>query len=218
MAVQPIWRDSVRGRGRGRPRADPGRRRALAAPLAARWSCSAARSRCGCRPSATRPPMSRDTTSAAIQVMLNGGDPYGLGYAVSRPAGAAFPYGPVALLWYLPSSRDPALIEFVVSVSASEGTRNVVSPSIPSACRLVARMRRPGRRAAGRRRARRTPRSGARSCPAPAGGASIRRALGERRHQRRPASSRTPSTEATACGTSVGSASAASSTSQTPSG
>jgi hypothetical protein len=48
-------------------------------------------------------------------VMLAGGDPYGLGYLVSRPAGAAFPYGPVALLWYLPTWWDPVLIELAVS-------------------------------------------------------------------------------------------------------
>jgi hypothetical protein len=57
-----------------------------------------------------------DVTSTAIRTMLNGGDPYGIGYIVSRPAGAAFPYGPVALAWYLPSVRDPRLIELVVSI------------------------------------------------------------------------------------------------------
>lgn len=58
-----------------------------------------------------------DVTSAAIQTVLNGGNPYGFGYVVSRPAWAPFPYGPVALLWYLPAFRDPALIEFVVSIA-----------------------------------------------------------------------------------------------------
>ena len=58
-----------------------------------------------------------DVTSAAIQTMLNGDNPYGFGYVVSRPAWAPFPYGPVALLWYLPVFRDPALIEFVVSIA-----------------------------------------------------------------------------------------------------
>jgi hypothetical protein len=57
-----------------------------------------------------------DVTRVAIGTMLKGGDPYGFGYLVSRPAGAAFPYGPVALLWYLPTWRDPAMIEFLVSV------------------------------------------------------------------------------------------------------
>lgn len=58
-----------------------------------------------------------DVTSAAIQTVLNGGNPYGFGYVVSRPAWAPFPYGPVALIWYLPAFRDPALIEFVISIA-----------------------------------------------------------------------------------------------------
>lgn len=57
-----------------------------------------------------------DVTSNAIRMMVAGFDPYGIPYMVSRPAGAAFPYGPVALLWYLPFRFDPALLEFLVSV------------------------------------------------------------------------------------------------------
>ena len=57
-----------------------------------------------------------DVTSNAIRMMTAGFDPYGIGYMVSRPMGAAFPYGPVALLWYLPFRSDPALLEFLVSV------------------------------------------------------------------------------------------------------
>ncbi len=56
-----------------------------------------------------------DVTSAAIREVLNGNNPYGFGYVVSRPAWAPFPYGPVALLWYMPWYRDPAMIEFLVS-------------------------------------------------------------------------------------------------------
>jgi hypothetical protein len=41
-------------------------------------------------------------TRAAIEVALAGGNPYGIGYAESVPPGAPFPYGPLALLWYLP--------------------------------------------------------------------------------------------------------------------
>ncbi len=41
-------------------------------------------------------------TRAAIDVMLDGGNPYGIGYPQSTPPGAPFPYGPLALLWYLP--------------------------------------------------------------------------------------------------------------------
>jgi hypothetical protein len=58
-----------------------------------------------------------DVTRTAIRTVLNGGDPYGTGYIVSRPAGAPFPYGPVALLWYLPVLRDPSFLEFLVSAA-----------------------------------------------------------------------------------------------------
>ncbi len=115
MAVQPIWRDSVAVAVAGAL--------ALTMVAAARWQlrwlpvlvlilCAVS-----LRLSAFGAPASdvADTTSAAIQVMLNGGDPYGLGYAVSRPAGAAFPYGPIALLWYLPLWWDPTLMELAVS-------------------------------------------------------------------------------------------------------
>jgi hypothetical protein len=58
-----------------------------------------------------------DVTSAAIGMMNAGFDPYGIPYMVSRPMGAAFPYGPVALFWYLPFRHDPAMLEFFVSVA-----------------------------------------------------------------------------------------------------
>jgi hypothetical protein len=57
-----------------------------------------------------------DVTTAAIRTMLRGWDPYGIGYIASRPVGASFPYGPVALLWYLPIFRDPTQIESLVSL------------------------------------------------------------------------------------------------------
>jgi hypothetical protein len=41
-------------------------------------------------------------TRAAIDTVLAGGNPYGIGYDVSVPPGAPYPYGPLALLWYLP--------------------------------------------------------------------------------------------------------------------
>ena len=56
-----------------------------------------------------------DVTRVAIMTVQHGGDPYGIGYGASRPAGAAFPYGPLALFWYLPSVQDPKLVEFWVS-------------------------------------------------------------------------------------------------------
>ncbi|HTS14523.1 MAG TPA: hypothetical protein VMH24_02580, partial [Candidatus Sulfotelmatobacter sp.] len=34
-------------------------------------------------------------TRSAIQTVLAGGDPYGIGYATSSPPGAPFPYGPL---------------------------------------------------------------------------------------------------------------------------
>ena len=58
-----------------------------------------------------------DVTRFAIYSVMAGGDPYGVAYYISRPAGAAFPYGPVALLWYFPFFRDPALMEFLVSIA-----------------------------------------------------------------------------------------------------
>jgi hypothetical protein len=115
LAIQPIWRDSVAIAVAG----------AIALTLAAaarwqlRWLPVAVLIACGAalRLSAYGNEASdvSAVTSAAIQVMLAGGDPYGLGYLVSRPAGAAFPYGPVALLWYLPTWWDPVLIELAVS-------------------------------------------------------------------------------------------------------
>ena len=56
-----------------------------------------------------------DVTTAAIRTVLFGADPYGIPYQASRPVGAAFPYGPVALLWYFPIYRDPTQIETMVS-------------------------------------------------------------------------------------------------------
>jgi hypothetical protein len=57
-----------------------------------------------------------DVTRAALGQMIWFGDPYGIGYGVSRPMGAPFPYGPFALLWYLPFRSDPAMLEFLVAV------------------------------------------------------------------------------------------------------
>jgi len=57
-----------------------------------------------------------DVTTNAIRMMNAGFDPYGIPYMASRPMGAAFPYGPVALFWYQPFRHDPAMLEFLVSV------------------------------------------------------------------------------------------------------
>ena len=56
-------------------------------------------------------------TQAAIHTMLDGASPYGIGYAQSVPPGAPFAYGPLALLWYLPSLADPGRIELLLSMS-----------------------------------------------------------------------------------------------------
>jgi len=57
-----------------------------------------------------------DVTTNAIRMMVAGFDPYGIPYMASRPSGAAFPYGPIALFWYLPFRHDPAMLEFLVSM------------------------------------------------------------------------------------------------------
>lgn len=55
-------------------------------------------------------------TSAAIGEMLAGGSPYGHGLEASTPPGAPFAYGPLALLWYLPSLDDPGRMEWLASL------------------------------------------------------------------------------------------------------
>jgi hypothetical protein len=57
-----------------------------------------------------------DVTQMAILTVQNGVNPYGVGYFVSNPPGAAFPYGPVDLLWYMPFVRDPTQLEVLVSL------------------------------------------------------------------------------------------------------
>jgi hypothetical protein len=41
-------------------------------------------------------------TQAAAARVLGGASPYGIGYDVTIPAGAPYPYGPLGLLWWLP--------------------------------------------------------------------------------------------------------------------
>lgn len=52
-----------------------------------------------------------EVTAAAIDRMLAGANPYGIGYEQSTPPGSPFPYGPVALAWYLPLRAAPELME-----------------------------------------------------------------------------------------------------------
>ena len=56
-----------------------------------------------------------DVTRVAIMTMKEGANPYGIGYFISRPPGAPFPYGPVDLFWYLPFVKDPTQLEGLVS-------------------------------------------------------------------------------------------------------
>lgn len=57
-----------------------------------------------------------DVTKAAITIALQGGNPYGIGYAVSNPPGAPYPYGPVDLAWYAPFVGNPILLEVLVAI------------------------------------------------------------------------------------------------------
>ncbi len=54
-------------------------------------------------------------TVAAIERVLAGGSPWGVGYAQTIPPGAPFPYGPLALLWYLPAKALPEVMEMLSS-------------------------------------------------------------------------------------------------------
>lgn len=56
-------------------------------------------------------------TEAAIREALAGGNPYGHGFEQSYPPGAPFAYGPLALLWYLPSLDDPGTLELLVATA-----------------------------------------------------------------------------------------------------
>jgi hypothetical protein len=54
-------------------------------------------------------------TTAAIGHVLDGGNPYGVGYSGSNPPGAPFPYGPLVLLWYLPVLDAPRYAELLAA-------------------------------------------------------------------------------------------------------
>jgi hypothetical protein len=53
-------------------------------------------------------------TQAAVGEWLSGGVPYGIGYAVTTPPGAPFPYGPVALVWYALASSATQEFELAI--------------------------------------------------------------------------------------------------------
>jgi hypothetical protein len=54
-------------------------------------------------------------TRAAIEQVLAGGSPYGAGFEASVPPGGSYPYGPLPLLWYLPTLEDPRQMEMAVA-------------------------------------------------------------------------------------------------------
>ncbi|HEY4227220.1 MAG TPA: hypothetical protein VGM49_02690, partial [Candidatus Limnocylindrales bacterium] len=54
-------------------------------------------------------------TRAAIDRVLAGLDPYGYAYQASSPPGAPFPYGPIAILLYLPFHHAAFVLELVSS-------------------------------------------------------------------------------------------------------
>ena len=56
-----------------------------------------------------------DVTAAAIDRVFAGLNPYGFGYPDSRPPGAPFPYGPLALVAYFPVPDQPRLLELFSS-------------------------------------------------------------------------------------------------------
>jgi len=57
-----------------------------------------------------------DVTIAAIQRLLAGQSPYGFAYPETVPPGSTFPYGPLALLWYLPFP-SPRQLELFISIA-----------------------------------------------------------------------------------------------------
>jgi Glycosyltransferase family 87 len=56
-------------------------------------------------------------TRAAIDRVLAGLDPYGYAYPSSTPPGAPFPYGPLAILLYMPFHHAASVLELVSSTA-----------------------------------------------------------------------------------------------------
>jgi hypothetical protein len=54
-------------------------------------------------------------TVAAIERVLIGAGPWGIGYPETIPPGAPFPYGPLAILWYMPARSLPEFMEMAAS-------------------------------------------------------------------------------------------------------
>lgn len=58
-------------------------------------------------------------TEGAISRVLEGLNPYGFAYPMSDPPGAPFPYGPIAILLYLPFHHAPAILEFASAIAVT---------------------------------------------------------------------------------------------------
>ena len=56
-----------------------------------------------------------DVTGEAVRQALLGLNPWGHGYALSRPPGSPLPYGPLEILWYAASADDPRELELFVA-------------------------------------------------------------------------------------------------------
>lgn len=56
-----------------------------------------------------------DVVAAAIRHVEFGNNPYGIGYNASRPSGAPYAYGPLALLWYAPLQNDGWELELLMA-------------------------------------------------------------------------------------------------------
>ena len=55
-----------------------------------------------------------DVVASAIRHVELGENPYGVGYTASRPEGAPYAYGPLALLWYGPLQNDGWRLEIFI--------------------------------------------------------------------------------------------------------
>ncbi|MBI3751405.1 MAG: hypothetical protein HY263_07085 [Chloroflexi bacterium] len=55
-----------------------------------------------------------DVIASAIRHVEIGENPYGVGYTASRPEGAPYAYGPLALLWYGPLQNDGWQLELFI--------------------------------------------------------------------------------------------------------
>jgi hypothetical protein len=56
-----------------------------------------------------------DVTGYAMRRAFQGENPWGHGFAISRPPGAPLPYGPVEIFWYTPAIDNPRMLELFVS-------------------------------------------------------------------------------------------------------